>query len=172
MGTPFAVWLTGLPASGKSSIARALRERLEAAGVRAAVLESDVLRRVLTPKATYAPEERDAFYAALLWIGRLLLDHEVAVIFDATAPRRAHRDAARRALPRFLEVHVDTPLEDCRRRDPKGLYRDADRGELRHLPGPQEAYEAPERPEIRIRDLPPETAAGIIFDALRERGWG
>lgn len=115
----FAIWLTGPPGAGKSTIADALFRR----GLQAARLESDVLRAELMPDAGYDDEGRERFYGAMVWIGRLLVEHGVSVVFDATAARRSWRDRARGRIPRFLEIHVDCPLELRRVRDPKGLYR-------------------------------------------------
>src|ERR1043166_5048478 len=104
---PFALWITGLPASGKSTLARALRAEFARRGVTVQILESDELRRVLTPRASYDEEERDAFYGMMLYIGKLLHRHGVSVIFDATANLRRYRDRARDILPQFFEVHGD-----------------------------------------------------------------
>lgn len=166
----FAVWLTGLPASGKSTVRAALVDELARRGVDAAVLESDALRRVLTPKPTYSDEDRDTFYAAMVHIGRLLVEHGVPVIFDATANRRAYRDAARRAIRRFVEVYVDTPLQVCAARDPKGLYRKAQQGALASVPGAQSEYEAPLHAELVVHGAS-EPAAGRIVALLIERGY-
>jgi len=110
MKEAFAVWLTGLPASGKSTIARELTAALVKTGVTPETLESDVLRRVLTPDATYSPSERDLFYRALALYGSRLVAHGVSVIFDATANRRHYRDFARELISRFLEVAIVTGL--------------------------------------------------------------
>ena len=165
----FAVWLTGPPGAGKSTIAAALGR----AGLGAAVLESDVLRAVLTPRPRYDDEERETFYGALVWIGSLLVRHGVSVVFDATAQRRAWRERARREIPNFLEVHVDCPLELRAVRDPKGLYRAAAEGRATSLPGVQSPYEPPERPDLVVRTdrESPEAAAGRILAALDAFGW-
>jgi adenylylsulfate kinase len=97
----FAVWLTGLPASGKSTVARALAAELAGRGIRAAVLESDAVRREITRRPKYNDEERDAFYATLAYLARVLVLNGVPVIVDATANLRAYRDRARDAIPRF-----------------------------------------------------------------------
>lgn len=125
----FAVWITGLPASGKSTLAAAVKAQLAARGVDVAVLESDELRKIFTPEPHYDERERDAFYRQMVYIGVLLTSHGVTVLFDATANRRAYRQMARGQIPRFLEVYVDTPLETCLARDPKGIYRQARGGE-------------------------------------------
>lgn len=165
----FAIWLTGPPGAGKSTIAAALFRR----GLNAARLESDVLRAVLTPHAGYDDAGRELFYRAMVWVGRLLVDHGVSVVFDATASRRAWRDRARREIGRFLEVYVDCPLEVRAARDPKGLYRQAAAGGISTLPGLQTPYEPPHNPDVTVRsDLEsPEAAGGRIIEILASRGW-
>ncbi len=169
----FAIWLTGLPASGKSAIARALLAALQARGVEPALLESDVLRTQLTPRPRYDEAERDLFYEALACLGAFLAERGVPVIFDATANRRAYRERARQRIGRFAEAFVDCPLEVCRARDPKGLYRRAAAGGASTLPGAQSTYEAPERPEVVVHgdSETPEAAARKIVLLLEERGW-
>ena len=167
---PFAVWLTGLPASGKSAIARALAAALHARGVECSHLESDVLRTQLTPFASYDEAERDFFYAAILDIGRSLLARGRPVLFDATANRRRYRDAARAAIASFVEAYVDTPPEVCAARDPKGLYRD---NRIERLPGVRAPYEPPLAPEIVLHGDrgTPEASAQRIVALLENRGW-
>ena len=169
----FAVWLTGLSGSGKSAIARELVAQLHARGVDAAVLESDVLRTQLTPYASYAPGERDFFYAALAQLGAYIAGTGRPVVFDATANLRAYRDAARSQIARFAEVYVDTPLEVCQARDPKGLYRAAREGRSATLPGVQAAYEPPLVPELVVHGAhgTPGEAAEKIAAFLSRRGW-
>jgi len=171
--TAFAVWLTGLPASGKSTVARALSAELGGRGIRAAVLESDVLRREITPNAKYGDAERDAFYATLAYLARVLVLHNVPVIVDATANRRAYRDRARRAIPRFLEVHVRCPLAVCQARDPKGIYRRGAAGTALNVPGVSAPYEPPLAPEVVVdgeRD-DAAVAARRIVSALEKKGY-
>ncbi len=138
---------------------------LSARGVRPRVLESDAVRREITPKATYGDAERDIFYAALAYIARLLVEHDVPVIVDATANRRAYRDRARAEIPRFVEVHVRCPLEVCRSRDPKGIYRRGANGSAPNVPGLTAPYEEPLRPEVVVdgeRDAPSVSAQKIV----------
>jgi adenylylsulfate kinase len=167
----FAVWITGLPASGKSTIATALKTQLAAKGVDIAVLESDVMRKAFAADHPYEAEGRDTFYRQMVFVGSLLLEHGVPVIFDATANRRVYRDRARREIERFLEVYLDVPLETCMARDPKGIYRSAASGEATNVPGLQEAYEPPESPEIVVHGENPEADARRIVEKLIEKGF-
>ncbi|MBH0190718.1 MAG: adenylyl-sulfate kinase [Nitrospira sp.] len=165
----FAIWLTGLPASGKSTIVAALRPQLEGLGYVVEVLESDAVRRILTPAPTYSHEERDLFYRALAFMGARLVEHGVTVIFDATANRRAYRDFARTLIPRFIEVAVECPLELAMQRDYKGTYRRGQRGESTTVPGLQDPYEASLKPELVIdtTQLSANEAAEMILKAVK-----
>lgn len=168
----FAVWITGLPASGKSTVARELESQLREAGIDPVVLESDALRTILTPEPTYAPDERDRFYRQLADIGALIARQGIPVIFDATANRRAYRDRARAAIPRFLEVFVDSPLALCRSRDPKGIYRSADSSRASTVPGVQTPYEPPLAPGLVLDGVAaPGHSASRIVAKIREVGW-
>jgi len=169
----FAIWITGLPASGKSTLATAAKARLAAQGVDVAVLESDELRKVFTPNPTYDDKERELFYGQLVYVGTLLTEHGVPVIFDATANRRAYRDMARQRIPRFLEVYVDSPLETCVARDPKGIYRRAQDGAATAVPGIQTDYEPPEHPDLTVRGdrQTTEDAVEQMLAKLIEKGY-
>lgn len=173
MPSGFAVWITGLPASGKSTVAAALAHELKAREVSFAVLESDALREVLTPRPTYSEEEREVFYGAMAYIGRLLTEHGIAVIFDATANRRRYRERARQQIPRFVEVHVDCPLEVCMARDPKGIYRRARAGAAETVPGMQATYEPPEHADVVVHGdrEAPESAARRVVATIVEKGY-
>jgi adenylylsulfate kinase len=167
----FAIWMTGLPASGKSAIVSAVRPYLEALGLTVEVLESDAVRRMLTPAPTYSQAERDLFYRALAFVGARLVEHGVTVIFDATGSRRAYRDFARSVIHRFAEVAVDCPLEVCMQRDRKGTYQRGQRGESDTVPGLQVPYEAPLNPELLIDTtvVQPADAALRILDFVKAR---
>jgi len=161
----FAIWITGLPASGKSTIAKALTKKLAEQGVKVQILESDELRRVLTPKPSYTEEERDNFYRALTYIGRLLVNNGVNVIFDATANKRKYRDEARKHIKRFLLVYAKCPLKVCMERDPKGIYKAALEGRATTVPGLQVEYEEPEEAEVVVetdKEQPEEAVAKIL----------
>jgi adenylylsulfate kinase len=171
-GPGFAVWITGLPASGKSTIAEHLISRLRTRGIDCARLESDALRNVMSGMG-YSSHGRDVFYETLSWIGKLLTDHGVPVVIDATANRRRYRDAARQAIVNFVEVYVDTPLDVCMERDPKGLYRRGKADRSNDLPGLGAGYEPPRDPEITVSgvDADPSNIADRVIDVLVEKGF-
>ncbi|MCD6443617.1 adenylyl-sulfate kinase [Candidatus Bathyarchaeota archaeon] len=169
----WVMWVTGLPSSGKSTLARGVAERLRRLGVKVEVLESDELRRVLTPNPSYSEEERRWFYGVLVYIAGLLARNGVNVIIDATGNRRAYRELARKRFERFVEVYVRCPLEVCMRRDVKGLYRKALEGVVKTLPGLQTPYEEPRNPEIAVDTdrLSPEESVETVLDGLRSLGY-
>jgi len=161
----FAVWLTGTPASGKSRRARALKALLEQEGVPVQRLESDELRKILTPNPIYSPEEREWFYSVMLYMGKMLADNGVNVIFDATGNLNRYRDTARDVINRFCEVYVYCPQEICIDRDPKDIYKDAATGKAVNVPGLGSAYEPPKNPEVTVeghKEEQDESAAKIL----------
>jgi adenylylsulfate kinase len=169
----FAIWLTGLPSSGKTSLAHALSVLLARQGWRVQILDSDTLRHRLTPHPTFGPEERDWFYSVVAFLAGLLTDNGVNVILAATAPRRLYRAQARARISRFAEVYLECPPDVCRSRDSKGLWERALKGEITTLPGVGVPYEPPETPEVRVdtASLSAEDAASQVLQALAGRGF-
>jgi len=168
----WAIWVTGLPASGKSTISNLVKTKFAAEGVNTQILETDELRRVLTPNPTYSPEEREVFYTSLAYIGWLLTLNGVNVIYDATANRRCWRDYARARIPRFIEAYLDCPLEVCKSRDPKGIYQQATTGVARFVPGAQQEYEPPLAPEVTLDCREdPKRLANQLIEEIRRRGF-
>ena len=144
------VWFTGLPASGKSTLARRVHARFVATGRTPVLLDGDELRNVLDAHS-YEVTDRDRFYRSLAGLAALFANQGLIVLVAATAPRRQDRDRARAQVAAdgvFIEVWVKTPLSECAARDPKGLYAQARRGDARELPGVGVAYEPPLAPEV------------------------
>lgn len=146
----WTIWLTGLPGSGKTTIARALQERLGRHGVTAVVLDSDAVRPILAPTAGYTEAEREQFYGHLTALAELLTGEGANVIVAATAHRRAYRASARAALTPFAEIWTRCAQDVCTERDPKGLYAQALAGAVQNLPGFHLPYEPPEAAEAVI----------------------
>jgi bifunctional enzyme CysN/CysC len=170
------VWLTGLPASGKSTIARALEVRLVELGHPAYRLDGDNLRHGLNGDLGFDAASRDENIRRTAHVAHLLADSGQVAIASLVSPFIASREHARRIhaedddLP-FLEIYVDTPLQVCERRDPKGLYAKARAGELKGMTGVDDPYEPPPSPELVIDGSQPvETAVEQILALLRERG--
>jgi adenylylsulfate kinase len=157
------VWFTGLPSSGKSTLARRVQERLVAAGRAVVMLDSDEVREALGARG-YDAEDRDGFYRALAGLAAVVAKQGVLVLVAATAPKREHRDRARRAVGergRFIEVWVSTPLSVCEARDTKGLYARARRGDAPEVPGIGVDYEPPLAPEV-VANGDPEAAMAAM----------
>lgn len=147
MSSGAVVWITGRPASGKSTFAEALKSELTTWGVPSVVLDSDRLREVFVTQ-DYSAVGRSRFYATLGSLAALLARQGIVALVAATAHRREYRDRARTASPRFLEVYVSTPADECARRDPKRLYERARADPKIELPGVSVAYEPPSAPEV------------------------
>ena len=167
------MWLTGMPASGKTTLARALMARLRAMGRATLWLDSDALRKVMTPSPTYTEEERALMYATLGQVAVWAAEGGVFVVVSATAPRRHYRDEVRRRCERFGEIFVQCGESERRHRDPKALYRKSDRGEISGLPGVGVPYEAPAAPEfvVNTEQTEPDVLVDQIWSWLGDVGW-
>ena len=137
------VWLTGLPSSGKSTLAAHIARRL-----RVVLLDSDEVRVALDPAPDFSMSGRERFYRTLGSLAALLARQGHVVVVAATAHLHRWRDHARAMAPHFLEVFIDVPLEECRRRDAKGLYAAAAAGAAKDVPGAGASYEAPAAPDV------------------------
>jgi bifunctional enzyme CysN/CysC len=170
------VWLTGLPASGKSTIAAALEERIAREGRSAYLLDGDNLRHGLNSDLGFSPVDRAENVRRVAQVARLFADAGTIAIVSLISPYAEDRAIARsihgEAGVPFLEVFVDTPLAECERRDPKGLYARARRGELYGLTGVHAPYETPTAPELALHpaEQPLEELVDRLLAALKERG--
>jgi bifunctional enzyme CysN/CysC len=168
------VWMTGLPASGKSTLAGAVERALVERGHPAYRLDGDNLRHGLNADLGFDPDDRAENVRRTAHAARLLADAGTIAVVSLVSPYLADRELARAlhaeaALP-FLEVWLDTPLELCEHRDPKGLYARARRGELLGLTGVDDPYEPPPRPEVAIRPGPLDEAVAHVLAALEAQG--
>lgn len=148
------VWLTGLPSAGKTTLAFALAERLRAEGHRVEVLDGDEIREFLSKGLGFSREDRHTNVTRIGFVADRLASHGVKVIAPVIAPYADSRAAVRaqhgKSGTEFLEIHVATPVEVCSERDVKGLYAKQAAGEIAHLTGVDDPYEAPVAPELRI----------------------
>ncbi len=160
------VWLTGIPATGKTTVASVLRDELTSRDVPTLMLDSDDLRRVMTPAPTFSEAERDVFYATIGHVAALAARGGSVVLIAATAPKRVYRDRVRANVDNFAEVLLICDPEVLELRDIKGLYAKAKVGEIHDLPGYDLPYEDPRTPEL-IFDTGRTSAAEIAMAILR-----
>lgn len=161
------LWFTGLSGSGKSTIAERVDEALRSRGRDVEYIDGDALREVF-PKTGFTRDEREEHLRRTGYMASRLAAHGVTVIASFVSPYRASREFIRRLCPGFMEIYVATPLEECERRDVKGLYARARRGEIRNFTGIDDPYEVPERPELTLdtRALSVEQCVGRVLDRL------
>jgi bifunctional enzyme CysN/CysC len=171
---PAVLWFTGLSGAGKSTIANLVEKRLLALGRHSMTLDGDNVRHGLNRDLGFSEADRVENVRRVAEVSKLFVDSGMIVLVSFISPYRNERMLARDSVEggEFLEIFVDTPVDECRRRDPKGLYQRADAGQIRNFTGVDAPYEAPENPEIRLRTLeaPPEVLAEQVVNALRERG--
>ncbi len=167
------VWLTGLSASGKSTIARLLEKELIAQGRLCYILDGDNVRHGLNRDLGFSMEDRKENIRRIAEVAALMNEAGVIVVTAFISPYRQDRRDAREVIgeERFVEAFVNTPIEVCEARDPKGLYKKARAGEIRQFTGVSDAYEAPKNPDIELltENLSPEEAAERVVEGLRER---
>jgi bifunctional enzyme CysN/CysC len=171
---PAVLWFTGLSGAGKSTIANLVEKRLHALGHHTMVLDGDNVRHGLNRDLGFSEADRVENIRRIAEVSRLFVEAGLIVLVSFISPYRAERMLARErvGVGEFLEIFVDTPIEECRRRDPKGLYVKADSGQLRNFTGVDAPYEEPLDPEIRLRTLEgvPDRLADEVITALRSRG--
>ena len=170
---PFAIWLTGLSGAGKTTVAEVLRDRLQRSGIHPVMLDGDIVRHGLCKDLGFTSEDRDENVRRVVEVARLIMDSRVPVIVALVSPFRKEREKARKTLGRdsFLEVFVDTPLEVCEARDPKGLYAKARKGLIRDFTGIDSPYEPPVCPEVHLSgdSQDPAQMAADIIAALKRK---
>lgn len=169
----FTLWLTGLPCAGKSSIASRVAPLIRARGIPAEVLDGDEVRKYLGQGLGFSKEDRDTNIRRIGYVCRLLTRNGVAAIVAAVSPYRAVRDEVRGEIGRFVEVYANCPLEIVERRDVKGMYAKARRGEIKYFTGISDPYEEPLSPELVLRtDLETlDQSVARVMARLQEMGY-
>jgi adenylyl-sulfate kinase len=169
----FTLWLTGLSGAGKSTLATALGRELARHGIPVETLDGDEVRQNLSKGLGFSREDRDTNIRRIGYVAKLLTRNGVVVISAAISPYRAVRDEVRRDIGAFVEVHVQASLEECVRRDTKGLYARALAGEIAQFTGVSDPYEEPLAPELVVDTEREEvaTSAARVLDRLVELGY-
>lgn len=169
----FTIWLTGLSGAGKSTLSTKIVERLQRSGRNVEVLDGDVVRTHLSKGLGFSREDRDTNIKRIAFVSALLTRNNVINIVAAISPYRAAREWARAEIGNFVEVYVKCPLEVCRQRDVKGLYKLVDEGKIKGFTGVDDPYEEPEHPELVIETDKEtiEESIARIFTKLEELGY-
>ncbi len=167
------VWFTGLSGAGKTTISHALAERLKAAGCKLEILDGDIVRTNLTKGLGFSKEDRDENIRRIGFVSHLLTRNGVIVFVSAISPYREIREEVRQRIGDFVEIFVNAPLEECERRDVKGLYQRARAGEIKGFTGIDDPYEAPTNPEVECRTDLEELEESIekVMTKLTELGY-
>jgi adenylyl-sulfate kinase len=174
-GGGFTLWFTGLSGSGKTTIAHVVGPELDRRGEVVEYLDGDVVRTHLSKGLGFSREDRDAHIERVGWVASRLTRHGAAVIVAAISPYSETRASSRRMVEEFgpfVEVYVAASIEECERRDVKGLYAKARAGEIKEFTGISDPYEAPETPELVIdtEEHEPEESARLVLAKLEELG--
>lgn len=167
------IWFTGVPASGKSTIAKGVITRLGGIGRWVENLDADEVRKNISPDLKWSKADRDLNTKRLAYLMQLLTRNGVNAIVAAVSPLREFRDRARGMVEKFVEVHVKCSLEECKRRDPKGLYAKGERGEVNDIAGWHQPFEEPLKPELVLNtdSQSVEQCADLVIQTLIDLGF-
>src|SRR5215831_1840661 len=167
------IWFTGLSGAGKSTLSEAIQERLTAMGRNVEILDGDIVRTHLSKGLGFSREDRNTNIQRIGFVCSLLTRNGVICIAAAISPYREAREWARNEIGNFVEVYIKCPIEVCRKRDVKGLYKLADEGKITGFTGVDDPYEEPEHPELVIETDKEtiEESVGRIFAKLEELGY-
>ena len=169
----FTIWFTGLSGAGKSTLSEAIERRLRAIGRNVEILDGDVVRTHLSKGLGFSREDRDTNIKRIAFVCNLLTRNGVICISAAIAPYREAREWARQEIGNFVEIYVKCPIDVCRQRDVKGLYKLVDEGKIKNFTGVDDPYEEPEHPELVVETSNEtiEESVDRIFARLQELGY-
>ena len=173
MSKGVTVWFTGLPCSGKTTVADRVAEILKKRGHRVERLDGDTVRKGLTSDLGFSKKDRDENIKRVTFVAKLLTRNDVIVLATFVSPYRERRRLTREEIGGFMEVYVRCSLEECMKRDIKGMYKKAMAGEIKDFTGVDDPYEEPLNPEL-ILDTDKETveeSAGKVLDKMRSLGY-
>ena len=157
------IWLTGIPGSGKTTLALELQKFYEQNGLPLEILDGDEIRKTLSKDLGFSPEDRKEHNRRVIFVAQILAKNGVTTIVPLISPYRETRAFARKEIPNFVEVWVKASVDECIKRDPKGLYKKAIAGEIKNLTGLQAPYEEPENAELII-----DTEAQTVEESIKQ----
>jgi len=167
------IWLTGIPGSGKTTLALELKKFYDQKGLPIDILDGDEVRKTLSKDLGFSPEDRKEHNRRVIFVAQILSKNGVTTIVPLISPYRETRDFARKEIPNFVEVWVKASVDECKKRDPKGLYKKAMAGEIKNLTGLQAPYEEPQNAEL-ILDTEKqnvEESVDLITTTLKKLGY-
>jgi len=167
------IWLTGIPGSGKTTLALELQKFYENKGIPIEILDGDEIRKTLSKDLGLSPEDRKEHNRRVIFVAKILAKNGVTTIVPLISPYRETRANARKEIPDFIEIWVKTSVDECIKRDPKGLYKKALAGEIKNLTGLQAPYEEPQNAEL-ILDTEKhsvEESIDLIISSVKKLGY-
>ncbi len=166
----FCTWFTGVPASGKSTVGKGVLNKLREMGIKIEDFDADEVRSHISPNLGYTLEARDENTKRLAFFASILTRNGISANIAAVSSLRKFRDRARKMIDHFVEVMVDCPLEECQKRDPKGLYQKAAEGKINDIAGMHQPFEAPEKPEVYLdtSKMSVDECVDAVIEKLRE----
>jgi len=167
------IWLTGIPASGKTTLALELKKFYEQKGLPIDILDGDEIRKTLSKDLGFSPEDRKEHNRRVIFVAKILAKNGVTTIIPLISPYRETREFARKEIPDFIEVWVKASVDECKKRDPKGLYKKAMAGEIKNLTGLQAPYEEPQNAELVLdtEKLTVEESAELVISTVKKLGY-
>jgi len=167
------IWLTGIPGSGKTTLALELKNFYDQKGLPIDILDGDEIRKTLSKDLGFSPEDRKEHNRRVIFVAQILAKNGVTTIVPLISPYRVTREFARKEIPDFVEVWVKASVDECKKRDPKGLYKKAMAGEIKNLTGLQAPYEEPQNAEL-VLDTEKHTveeSVELIISTVKKLGY-
>ena len=167
------IWLTGIPGSGKTTLALELKNFYDQKGLPIDILDGDEIRKTLSKDLGFSPEDRKEHNRRVIFVAQILAKNGVTTIVPLISPYRETREFARKEIPDFVEVWVKASVDECKKRDPKGLYKKAMAGEIKNLTGLQAPYEDPQNAELVLdtEKLTVEESAELVISTVKKLGY-
>jgi len=167
------IWLTGIPGSGKTTLALELQKFYQQKNLPLEILDGDEIRKTLSKDLGFSPEDRKEHNRRVIFVAKILAKNGVTAIIPLISPYRETRANARKEIPNFVEVWVKASVDECKKRDPKGLYKKALAGEIKNLTGLQAPYEEPENAELVLdtEKHSVEESVDLIISTVKKLGY-